>query len=258
MNKLILCEGKDDNCILGYYLFKSSNEPKWMYNKKTKLSANFQLITNPNGREIVEIYVRGNESKDKTAIWSVGGKDCFEEAIGKAIKICKKFPLERFEDIVIVTDRDDEEIGAVENRISAIFNKFGWDITLRNHTKNNFEYQVEDRNYSVNISPVIIPLDQNGALETILMNGYANVGDNEDKLIVSESIRYIDDLVNSTMLHKHLTKDRMKLKAKFSTMISVINPDHSTRALDDILMCFEWEKSPYIQKQFSIIEDIFK
>lgn len=251
MNSIILCEGFDDLYILGYFIYKISNN-QWVYNDKALLSDKFTI---PNRRnEKYEIYTRGN---DKVVIWCVGGKDSFDFAIKTIHKFCTNFPKERFEEILIFSDRDKDEIVSCIEKINDLFNHFGWDVTLINNKQSLFMYEIDNEEYKINISPIIVPFDSEGALETVLMAGIAETND-EDNFIVVSAKEYIKNIIDSGNLTRYLQHDRLKLKAEFSAVISITNPDRSTSTFNTLLISHNWEEKPKIKEHFQLIEEIFK
>lgn len=251
MNSVILCEGFDDILILGYYLHKTSKEPKWNYVVENEFSEYFKL-PNVSKRQTIEIYKR---NEDKVAIWGVGGKDRFNKVLHHIYKINTSFPQERFKEVILVSDRDSYEINDCLKKIENDFSNIGWDVTLSNNISNKVTYEVEEEFYDINITPIVIPFEEIGALETVLMNAIAET-DIEDNYIVGQAKEYITKIKNSGNLAKYLRHDRERLKAEFSAVISVTNPDRSTALFDALLMSHEWETKAEIKKHFGIIEEL--
>lgn len=254
MNTVILCEGFDDVLFLGYYIHKISNYPKWIYQPRAKISDNFSLPLRNERSEKQEIYTRG---RDKLLIWCVGGKDCFDFAIKSIYKINTTFPLERFEEIILFSDRDNEDVITTVLRIQDLFKNNGWNILLENNMRNLLQYVVENESYDINISPIIIPFDKNGALETILMDAIAETSQ-EDEYVVKSAQEYIDNIINSKRLTKYLQQHRLILKAKFSAVISITNPDRSTSTFDKLLITHDWETKDRVKTHLNLIARIFR
>lgn len=254
MNSIILCEGFDDVLILGYFIHKISNTPKWIYNVNVKLSDNFNIPIKNKRNEKCEIYTREN---DKLAIWCVGGKNKFDFAIKTINKFNTNFPKERFEEIVVFSDRDQDEIHITIEKIENMFKDYGWIITLINNKKNSFEYIIDYEQYKVNISPIIIPFEKEGSLETVLIESIAKTC-NEDNFVVESAKLYIKNIVESGKLTNYLQHSRLKLKAEFSAVISITNPDRSTGSFNNLLLSHNWEEKSEIKKHFGLIEEIFK
>ena len=253
MNRVILCEGYDDVVFLGYYLYKITDN-KYKFNSQRKeISENLHLPKNNARNERREIYEYNNNS---VLIWAVGGKDSYEKAIKYISKINKSFPDERFVEIFIVTDRDDSYIETSLTHFSEIFKKYDILVKLKNAEKNTYKYYAEnDNEYGVNIIPIVIPFNEQGAIETVLLNSLAET--EEGKVIVDEAIKYISTIENNSEVKSYLKHNRDKVKARFSSAMSVINPDHSTKTMDKILVSHEWEKTEEIKKHFALIKETF-
>lgn len=252
MNSVILCEGFDDALLLGYFLHKTSDEPKWIYNSKARLSENFSLPKVNSQTEKIEIYTR---KENKTAIWSVGGKDKFKHAIEHVLSLSKDFPKERFQNIIIVSDRDNDDVDAVVNKYRDVFKSYEIECELVNNITNKAKFSKGDIDYNINIIPIIVPFNQKGAIETVLINSLKE-SDGQDELVVESAEKYISEIVENTKITRYLTTGRQQLKGKFSAVISVTNPDRSTRTMDNILLTHEWQEKPEIIRHFGIISKV--
>lgn len=254
MNRVILCEGYDDVVFLGYYLYKITGN-KYKFNpEKKEISENLHLPKNNVRNERREIYVYDNDS---VLIWAVGGKDSFEKAVKYISKINKSFPDERFVDIFIVTDRDDSCIETSLIQFSEIFKKNDIDVELKNNKINTYIYNAEnDSEYDINIIPIIIPFEEQGAIETVLLNGLAET--EEEAIIVDEAKKYISTIGNNPKIMSYLKHNRDKVKARFSASMAVINPDHSTRTMNNLLVSYKWENTESVKKHFTLIRETFR
>lgn len=111
---------------------------------------------------------------------------------------------------------------------------------------------MENENYQLSIIPVIIPFDETGALETVLLSAIESE-DEEGAYVAKKAKAYIDDFCQSDKQDKYLKKRRLITKAKFSAAISITNPDRSTAAFNALLMSHDWEKNEVINHHFSIL-----
>jgi hypothetical protein len=107
-------------------------------------------------------------------IWSVGGKDSFPSALDSISIINREHPEERLENIIIVLDRDDEEIEAVISHIEAMFSTLGWVVRFDSNQKGEIVYTVEDKEYNLSVYLLIIPFSESGALESVLIQSLSN------------------------------------------------------------------------------------
>ena len=247
MRAIILCEGFDDILILGYYLYKTQ---RWHYHQDAIFSELYKFPKVDKKRQSIEVYERGN---DRIGIWAVGGKDSFRPAYKFIDKMNNLHPEQGIDKVFIVMDRDNNEIETVLQSVKDQINECGLKVeVLLNHEKSRYFYEIEDESYCLEIVPVIVPFDRTGALETVLIQGIEETGD-EEHFIVSAANQYIDDVISSARLHKYLQHERFILKARLSAVISITNPDRSTRLFDQMLMSWDWEKTENVRRHFEII-----
>ncbi|MSU00132.1 DUF3226 domain-containing protein [Tissierella pigra] len=250
MKSLILCEGFDDMYILGYYLHKTD---EWNRKNDIKISQLYDFPKVHFRNQGIEVYERGDEI---LAIWCVGGKDSFEESFKFLKRINENHPEEGFEKMFILTDRDDLEIKECLKVIEYQMQKCGLIIKdLENNHCNRLEYEVENEIYKLDIMPVIIPFDQTGALENVLIEAIRCTCE-EDKLIVEKAEEYVDKLAESDIIDSYLKNPRQVLKSKFSSVISITNPDRSTALFNSLLMTHPWEEKQEIVKHFKIFNEV--
>lgn len=249
MRSIVLCEGIDDAYILGYYLFKTIG---WTRNPNVKFSSLYDLPQAKDRSESIEVYVKQD---DLLTIWSVGGKDSFDRVYQFISSVNKTHPNEGIQQLFIVTDRDKDQIDTCLQRIRESLKTHDIHIdSLSNRIPSVFSYEDEGDQYELRIVPVIIPFDQEGALETILLNGLSEQGP-EDSYIVKNGIDYVDTLVSSGNLKKYLQHERLVIKAKFSAALAIITPDRSTATFNKILMGHKWEMHQSIQENFSPLNE---
>lgn len=243
MRSLILCEGIDDVLILGYFLHKTSG---WRFEPKARFAEKFDLPK----EQHIELYLRDN---DVVAIWAVGGKDSFNSAFEFVSRINRSHPEEGVKKIFILKDRDTEDIDKCLMDLKDKLSEYDIEISeLCNGQENKYLYEVEDEQYSLDIIPIIIPFERAGALETVLMQGIEESGV-EESYIVKCADEYIDEILASGRLHNYLKHEREQLKARFSAVIAITNPDRSTAEFDKVLMSWEWENVPSVKRHFETI-----
>lgn len=249
MKSLILCEGVDDVYVIGYYLHKTMG---WTRNPKLKVSDIYNFSKFRNGK--IEKY---ELETNIVVMWDVGGKDRFESSLKAVSDIFYEHPKDCFNQVFIVMDKDDDSEESLLEGVNQNLKNVGIkNISALTVNKKNIHSDiVEDEEYSIAFIPVLIPFDGNGALENILMTAIASEGD-EEELVVEKAKRYIDDLKEN--IKKYLHHDRIELKAKFSAVISVTNPERSTATFDKLLMSHEWEKYPTISRNFSAFNQFLK
>lgn len=247
MRSLILCEGFDDVLILGYYLHKTQG---WNFNPKARYSKMYNFPKQNVRRQVVEIYEKDD---DLLGIWAVGGKDSFGTAYKFLYDINTKYPEEGIEKVFVMTDRDQDEVDACLKKMQEELRRYSLNVSdLQNNQENDYSFEVEDEMFCMKIIPVIVPFDKSGALETVLMDGISESGV-EEQYIVECANQYVDGLVASNKLHSYLQHARQELKARFSAVISITNPDRSTALFDQVLMSWNWKEKDAVHRHFETI-----
>jgi len=251
MNSVILCEGFDDLWFLGYLLHKWSGGA-WNHKPNEKLLGSYALPVRARNEQY-EIYRRDS---DILAIWAIGGKDKFINALEEIDKINKHQRDDILENIVIVSDRDENEIDVTLSPLERKLRNLGLTITLVNDSKNRATYTVDGDLYEIYVSPIMIPFDENGALETILMTAISGVSD-EDAYVVEQAKKYVSTVYECEKTKKYLQHIRERVKAEFSSVVSITNPTKSTASFNDLLMSHNWEENEYIKSHFRLLREIF-
>ena len=61
-------------------------------------------------------------------------------------------------------------------------------------------------------------------------------------------------LINGGKIQKYLQHERLRLKAEFSSAISITNPDRSTSLFDTLLTTHSWEEKDIVKKHFNMFD----
>ena len=244
MKSIVLCEGPDDLWFIAYYLHKTAG---WTVCKANQVWHNYKAAP-LNDRQQVQ-YLRCGD--DSTAVWCVGGKDSFRPIVSVIFdRFIKDYSFDPIDAVVIVRDRDYSLIPEVLQEMQ------GWfpdGVTLANHKSTIWKDEVDGHEVAVHITPVVIPFDEKGAIESLLMESVGERGE-EERIIVQEAEQYIERLISKNGNdRKYLSHQRLITKAKYSSVIAVTNPDHSTALFQNMVMACSWEKSPYISKHFGVV-----
>lgn len=242
MKSVVLCEGKDDRWFIAYYLHKTAG-----WDTCSAFWRNYNIVARGERQEVT--YLR--KGSDSVAIWCVGGKDCFADAISTIFtKFIEDFPFDPIDSIIIVGDRDNNEISDV---VSKMREWFPCDVKLNNKATTTWIGEIDGYDVSVKITPITIPFSEEGAIETLLM-GAIREQDREGEIIVRRATEYIDGLLETDRVgQKYLSHARLILKAKYAAVIAATNPEHSTSFFRDMVMECPWEKSMYVKEHFDII-----
>jgi len=249
MRSILLCEGVDDAYILGYFLYKTSG---WHLKAQEELSELYSLPKKKYRKQNIDVYVKDDQ---RLAIWSAGGKDSFLDAYGFVKYVNENHPNQGIDQLIIMTDRDKDQISDCLARMQNELRIKGIDISdLQNKRKNCYRYQDEGETYELSVIPLIIPFDMEGALETVLITGLSNLSE-ENAYVVEKANEYIRRLIDEGQLRTYLQHERLILKAKFSSVIAVINPERSTTTYDRVLRAYDWEEQPSVKEHFEVLNE---
>ena len=105
--------------------------------------------------------------------------------------------------------------------------------------------EIDEVDVSTTILPVIIPFDEAGAIETLLLQAIEDSSD-DGKRIAQSSREYIRQF-EVAPLSQYLNKQRLRTKAKYSAAVAITNPDHSTGTFMDFMLATPWEQSASIK-----------
>ena len=158
--------------------------------------------------------------------------------------------------IVIVTDRDeiDTEQTFIQT-LQQVLNEYN--VTYASSVVNNSWLNCSmcnqvgiTLNFSILI--LIIPFEENGAMETFLLNAIGNK-DPYDKTIINECNQLIDRIDPAK---KYLTSRRYITKAKFDTYFSIRTPVEQYAERQNILKNVKWEQYNHIQSAFQKLGEL--
>lgn len=244
MKSVVLCEGQDDLWFIGYYLHKVGE-----WKKCDSPWKNYTISTSTLGKGQKVIFLK--KGKDTVAVWCMGGKDAFLKTISVLLdKFIETYPFDPIDSIVIVRDRDSESDDEI---LSQMQRWFSIEETLINRATTVWRKEIEGILVSVNITPLIIPFSEEGAIETILMKSISE-RDAEGAVVVDEANSYVNKLCSRQEIGtNYLTHDRLILKAKYASTIAVTNPEHSTSLFQDMVMACPWEESSHVKEHFDVI-----
>ena len=240
MKSIIICEGETDFVFLQHYMKKVNG---WTDSKQKPNPSFISSVNNSFSRDFIR-------NSDMLTIISCGGcgniKTVFEEVIRKNQN--EIFDEERYAKIVILTDNDEKgieekivsELNAASGNSTQIKNNTWTDLTFTDTTQNQFNSE---------LLLLIIPFDENGALETFLLNSIAK-SDSYDAEIIRKANDFVD---NADPQLKYLNHRGFVTKAKLYAYFAIrIEPSvNQFRQRQDILKSVPWE-------QYENIRDCFK
>ena len=237
MNKLILCEGKTDAILLSYYL---GCVQQWAPCKQRP--KNFRLSVDETSGESASWYQRG---EDYLLICGVGGKDKFGRFFSEKIQAAI-LDAQVFSKVALVMDRDDRQ----EEGITAeVCRNFAPAITQakQNHWVENTYQDSFGQKQTLSFLLLIIPTNQQGALETLLLEAISE--DPYDCEIVARSSAFVDDI--SPYAERYIGQARLKLKARLGVTWAIQSPGKEFHFIDGQIRSVQWERSDILAKCFS-------
>lgn len=241
MNRLILCEGKSDAILLSYYLGKVCG---WQFTKKIPKDL---AIKASSPEDSVCWYERGT---DRLLICAVGGKDNFGKYFTKEL-LHPFIHTNAFSKIAIVIDRDDREIGEIETSLRKEFAPYLSDLSNNSWNRCDYTDSFGIPN-SVETLLVVIPADQQGALETVLLSA---ISENPyDRNIVEKCKEFVKAIRPEAS--RYISSNRLQVKANLSVTWAVQSPQKVFDFLDEQIQSVRWEKSETLRACFHKLEEI--
>jgi len=237
MNKLILCEGKTDALLLGYYLGKVAG---W---ERCKNAPKELDIKSDDNRRSVQWY---QKKEDYLLICSVGGntlfKKFFEEEINERLLLVKP----TFDKIAIVTDRDNKEIETIEASVNSDLESVG--ALVKNRKWVNCSYKdAYCKKKSLLVLLLVVPTEHQGALEKVMLDAIAE--NKYDGNIVDQTRMFAKQMRNDAS--KYIFKDSLELKAHLRLTWAIKNPENFAKTFDEEIGNFPWENSITLRNCFS-------
>lgn len=240
MNRVILCEGKTDAILLSYYLGKTAG---WKHTAPPKDLAMKARQKNEN----VDWYKKGTEH---LMICAVGGKDNFANFFNRDIRRAI-LSINAFSRVVIVTDRDDRSVEEITQGVSEAFAPFFHSVQNHEWRCNPYTDQF-DMEQSLESLLLVIPKEQQGALETVMLAAISE--DPYDKNIVDRCESFVHDIRPEAA--KYISTDRLQLKAHLSTVWAVQSPDKAFDFISEQIEAVAWEEYATLRDCFGILETI--
>lgn len=240
MESIIICEGETDLVLLQYYMIKTNgwkDSGTYSLNLKIKDSKSRDLIKNT----------------DKLTIISCGGcgniKTVFESVIRKNQNEISDE--KRYSKIVIITDNDDK---GTEERVISELNQVSRDINkISNNTWTELEFEDSTQTkFTSDLLLLIIPFNENGALETFLLNAVAKQ-DAYDAEIIKKGNEFVENVDPDSKYLKHRW---LITKAKFDVYFSVRTAAKQFGQRQNILKNVPWEQYEEIRTCFKELEKL--
>jgi hypothetical protein len=226
---------------LSYYLEKTCG---WTHRNALK---NLDIKADEIKGESAYWYRKADES---LLICGVGGKDKFGSFFkGKVAPTM--VAASAFSKIAVVTDRDDRKEQSILDSFRALLHPIITDIANDAWVTNNYENSFKQK-ASVDFLLKIIPADNEGALETLLLKAICE--DEYDKAIVERSIAYINEIY--PISDRYLHKNRLKLKASLGVTWAIQYPEKLFSFIDEQIRSVKWEESQVLAQCFKQLKSI--
>ena len=251
MNSIILCEGETDQIIISYYFIMNFG-----FKPCEKLPMIAPKKLNPkNKAEKIYAY---NRDDDNLIMWAVGGhEDVFEKALRSVLNRNKlNSPInEIYYQICIVTDHDsDEELNNFWQRINQCLKSYGIMEEVQSAKWVDVKQPIdfEDEDIQINLLGLPVPLDENGALEVLLLNAFNEKEYNS--YIVKKSRDVIDDLLKNKdkFFEDYLSTRREQIKAPLAVFLAITAPEQTFELIDTMMQSVPWNEYKAIKEQFSV------
>lgn len=245
MNSLILCEGKTDCILLQYYLEKVH---RWKYKDR-------------NGIRVERDCWSNCFTKDEHTLNIAETKGCsrlVEGLISAIIRNENAAPGSKdefFDKIIIFTDND--EVDTSQKMICDIIDGLSgttasFSNSLEKGTWNKGSLKGIDGIKEFELLLLFIPFDENGALETYLLNCIRK-SDAYDRVIIDKGNSFVDMIDPES---KYLTQRRLKTKAKFDVYFSVRTSAEQYAQRQNILRSVAWENYDTMREDFKVFADL--
>lgn len=246
MNNVILCEGSTDYFLLQYYM-REAHE----WNDDKTIQAGILKMPGQKSRNL-------RKNTNILTIMAVGG--CSKLGSGLEAVLNKNFLAQpnlsdAFSKIVIITDRD--EVGTEEafiQKLQQVLNRYNVNYSALSNNSWTDCSMLNQMGVAINFSILllVIPFEENGAIETFLLNAIGNK-DTYDKTIINKCNQFVEQIDPDK---KYLTSRRYITKAKFDTYFSIRTPVEQYTERQNILKNVKWEEYNDIQTAFKKLGDL--
>lgn len=246
MKNIIICEGSTDGILLQYFMrevhcWEDGGKQQKLFGNKASW------------------YRRLKKDKDILDIVSGRGSSTLLGCMEYLIDINKNANVEEvYNKVAIVTDRDEystetDFVTAMSNLLTA------QKITTINSLKHNewmkCEYEsANGRKRQMELLLLIIPFEDNGAMETFLLNSISKK-EPYDANIIQQGNTFVDTVDADK---KYLKQRRYITKAKFDVYFSVRTPAAQFNQRQDIIRGVRWEDYIDLQGEFKKLDGLNK
>lgn len=231
MTELILVEGVSDVQLISYYL---QNVYGWKHERENILG-----IEPLEEHEHIESLSRnGNQA----VLCGVGGNGKFAHFVEQH-RINYIVVEKEISSLVVITDRDEASDAKIKNQINAALNQISVE---RDCWKENVIQDSFGQEKSIYTYLLIIPANENGALEKVIINALNDMP--EETALIQEVEQFIDAL--KARLVPDLNQINNANKATVGTFFSVRYPKKALRSFGVFISKIDWSKSASLNQLF--------
>jgi hypothetical protein len=239
MKRIIICEGKTDAILIGYFLAQTCG---LVYALKGGLHLQIDKTD-----QLITWFKNQIESAPDIAIFSAGGFDRVGNAIRKIVDRNKfeRDDMLRFRRLLVVVDVDDAGIQSRIDQYKTWLDDAGLslhgEITQQPTAWHSWQYPINSvtpkKIETIESTLFVVPEDSNGSLETYLLNSLLDESDEQQKVVTAarDFIRGLGDI-------SFIKPRRFKEKACLGSTLSVFSPDWVFTQIDEKLKSVTWDK----------------
>lgn len=232
IRSVFLCEGNDDAWFLSYYLHKVHG-----WNTKGANWGHAKVPCDIDGQHV--IYMIHSDSNNLLAIKSTNGQNNLKSSAIDIWHFNECTPYDPIDNLIVFRDCDDRNSDSLLREMQTWF---PCNIHLINNSVSSILIN-DEYDQTFNILPLIIPFNEPGAIETLLIQSIADV-DDEGQFIAKHACQYIDNA--KAKLSRFLTTQRSIIKAKYAAVMAIYDPTHTRDAFNQLMMSTPWENSATI------------
>jgi hypothetical protein len=250
MKRAVICEGKTDAILVGYFLIKVCG---WFYSKRVFLPLPFDKQN-----EVLNWFTRPDKAGSELVVWGAGGITRVSEKVSAIIERSRdeRRVDDRFSHVVVLIDRDNRTANECQTLISTWFRtaglQFAGDVRLDQWTATSAALRKTPAElHRVQALSIVLPPMGPGCLEIFLAEALRSNGD-PDRPIVDACER----LVAATPAEPYLQEARFRPKATIGAALSIMSPDWVFGDLDEKLTAVAWEEIEMAHNAYARLADL--
>ena len=231
MTELILVEGVSDVQLISYYL---QNVYGWKYERENILG-----IESLDEHEHIESL---SKNGNQVVLCGVGGNGKFAHFVEQH-RINYIVVEKEISSLVVVTDRDEASDTKIKNQINDALDQISVES---NRWKQNAIQDSFGQAKSIDTYLLIIPTNENGALERVIINALNDMP--EETALIRKVEQFIEAL--KAGLLPDLNQTNNANKATVGTFFSVRYPKKALRSFGVFISKIDWSKSASLNQLF--------